>query len=68
MSNKYIPDIALTNGHVFRCTISGDKCPEIYGWIEKGHTIVKGTSGWYRTTDANLAARIAANNIGEEVA
>ena len=48
--------IKLDNGGEFTWTISGDTHPEIHGalWHKDGR-IVKGSSGWYRTTDPEAA-------------
>lgn len=55
-------DIPLNNGHVFRWMIQGDRTPEIYAWVEKDHSIVKGTGGFWRTADPIVAcARLKAN-------
>jgi len=61
------PHIALSDGHVFRWTLQGDRTPEVYGWIEKDWSILPGSGGWWRTTDAQRAARIAASNHGLSV-
>lgn len=49
--------IDLENGFKFHWVRSGDKTPEISGFIEKpnGGTL-KGSSGWYRTDDPQKAA------------
>lgn len=36
---------------------------EIYGWTEENGSIIKGSSGWFRTTDPEAAARMAKSNL-----
>lgn len=58
-------EITLKNGDVFKWQLSGTTTPEIYGWVERNYSIVKGTAGFYRTTDPERAkqhAEIAAGN------
>jgi hypothetical protein len=64
MSKKF-GDIPLRDGYVFRWMMTGDTVPEVYGWTEKDYSIVKGTTGWFRTTDAEAAAKIALSNLEE---
>lgn len=57
MTTRRMGDIDLGNGRTFRWILTGDKTPEIYGWVEVDYEIVNGTSGWYRTPDAEKAAQ-----------
>ncbi len=50
-------DIAMINGYVFRWMRQGDRTPEIYGWVERDHTIVSKTGGFWRTADPDEAFR-----------
>ena len=36
---------------------------EIYGWTEYQGTIIKGSSGWFRTTLPEVAANVALINL-----
>lgn len=36
---------------------------EVYGWTERAGEIIKGSSGWFRTTDPKKAAVIARSNL-----
>lgn len=58
-------EIRLGANHTFRFLVEGNKTPEVYGWVEDdlGQTI-KGHSGFYRTSDPAIAAKIAASNLG----
>jgi len=54
--------IPLINGHVFKWY--NDEGAEVYGWTENDERmIVKGSSGWFRTTDPELAAKVALSNL-----
>jgi len=52
--------IKISDTHDFHWMISGEKCPEIYGWVEDEYRRqLKGTNGWYRTTDPQVAMKHA---------
>lgn len=48
-------DIGLGNGLSFRWMLQGGSKPEIYAWLERDHSIVTGTGGFWRTTDPDEA-------------
>lgn len=53
--------IDLANGYTFVWYLDGT---EVYGMTEApSGAIVAGSGGWYRTDDANAAAKIAAGNL-----
>ena len=52
--------IELDSGYSFRYMNDGR---EVYGWVERNHDIVPGTSGFYRTNDPERAAKYAALNL-----
>ena len=52
-------EIDLDDGSLFRWTLEGNRSPEIYGWIEKDHSIVPKTGGWWRTDDPEEACKRA---------
>ena len=57
-----------TNGYRFRWQLSGGVHPEISGSVwDRNDGLVRGTSGWYRTTDPRKAAVHAFINIGEAI-
>ena len=56
----YNADIKLGKDRVFRSQTSEGTCPEVIGWIEQGHNIVKGTYGFWRTANHQKAANEAA--------
>lgn len=56
-------EIDMAAGHVFRWMIQGERTPEIYGWVEKDHEIVKGSGGWWRTDDPREAVTLASANL-----
>lgn len=47
----------------FRWMIKGTTRPEIYGWFERDFTVIVGTSGFWRTDDADEAFRRAKANF-----
>ena len=65
---KIIPDADLGNGYTFRAMLQGrnDATLEIYGWVEKDYSIVKGSGGFYRTDDHVKARAIARANLEGE--
>jgi len=48
----------ISNGYEF-VSYQSQPTDEVHGWLEKDHQVVKGTGGWWRTTDPAEAARIA---------
>jgi hypothetical protein len=60
-------EIELENGKTFQWMRGGGD-GEIWGavWNEDG-SIAKNTSGWYRTTDVDKAAKLAAQAAGGKV-
>ena len=68
MSN-YLQDdygtVEMKHGYLFRWR--RERNGEIYGYVEDPNGgIVKGSSGWYRTKDAKLAAEVAEPGLDEE--
>lgn len=55
--------IDIGSGYTFKWMLEGNKSLEIYGWVEKDHKIIKGTSGFYRTENEKIAAQIAMENL-----
>lgn len=60
-------ETTLSGGNKFRWNIQGERPPEVYGWIEKDHSIVKGSGGFWRTPDPVEATKRAAAAFGLEV-
>lgn len=52
-------EIPMSGDNVFRWMMTGTTTPEVCGWIEKNHTILKGSYGFWRTDDPQEAARRA---------
>lgn len=50
--------VQLAGGYAFRWMLQGTTHPEIYGWVEKDHEIVK-QGGFWRTPDPLAAAQRA---------
>ena len=49
----------LTSG-VWFVTYQNDTADEVYGWFETAAgAVIKGSGGWWRTSDPNEATRIA---------
>ena len=49
----------LTSG-VWFVTYQNDAAAEVYGWFETANgAVIKGSGGWWRTSDPNEATRIA---------
>lgn len=57
MPNPSSGDTPMPNGYVFRWIVQGDRTPEIYGWLEMNHDIIRGTGGFWRTDDPEEAVR-----------
>lgn len=60
MLDKQSGEIRLVGGTVFKWILDGK---EIYGWVEDHGSVVKGTSGWFRTADPYTAVRA----VGEPI-
>lgn len=56
-------DIHLADGYVFRWMLQGDRSPEIYGWVERDHSITH-KAGFWRTADVDEACRRACASYG----
>jgi hypothetical protein len=55
-TQKTSGEISMNESNTFCWIISGEKTPEIYGWIEdENRRVKKGTAGWYRTIDPQIA-------------
>lgn len=50
-------EIPMNDGHVFRWMLTGTTVPEICGWVEKDHTMLNQTYGFYRTPDPDEALK-----------
>lgn len=61
-------EIEMTNGFVFKWMMSGTTTPEVYGWIEKNYSILKGSGGYWRTSDPQEACKRAALSFDAELA
>ncbi|MBB3910146.1 hypothetical protein [Sphingomonas desiccabilis] len=59
-------EVALGSLGAFRFLIQGTSVPEVYGWIEKDHTITH-QGGFWRTPDPLEAAERALAAFGLEV-
>lgn len=56
--------IDLIDGYTFHWMLGGERCPEVYGFTQTPNgATVKGSGGWFRTTDPQAAARIARLNL-----
>lgn len=63
MAHEY-GEIQIAEGTTFRYVIDREaRIPEICGWVEQNHDMVKGTYGFYRTDDANAACEIAKSKL-----
>lgn len=60
-------EIALEDDFYFKWTMTGTSVPEVYGWVEKGWSIVKGSTGWWRTAEPQEAAERACANLGYKI-
>ena len=58
----------MTNGMIFRGMVSNGTKPEVYGWLELNHDIVKDSGGYWRTDDMAEAAKRCANAFGYTLA
>lgn len=55
MSEKTSGEFECQNGVKFRWIIQGERTPEIYGWLDRDHSILVGTGGFWRTSDPQEA-------------
>lgn len=61
MASESSGTISLGDGRKFVWMLSGERSPEIWGCLQSSDgNPIAGTGGWWRTTDAQDAARKAA--------